>query len=832
MKFGYFDDEHHEYVITRPDTPLPWINYLGCEAYFGIISNTAGGYSFYKDARLRRLMRYRYNNAPLDQGGRYIYLRDEDTASSSTGPLFWSTSWQPVRHALDEYECRHGLGYTSIRSKLAGIESQTRYFIPLGENLEIWELTLTNQRERPANLSVFSAVEFCLWDAQDDATNFQRNYSIGEVEVVNNVIYHKSEYRERRNHFAYFACSEPLDGFDTQREAFLGPYRGWDSPRSVEIGQMSNSLALGWQPIGAQHIKVQLKAGEQKKIIFVLGYHENPQAEKFDPLDSQTINKRTVKPVISCYLQANEVEKAFEELRIYWDGLLGKLQVSTPNDHTNRMVNIWNAYQVMVTFNFSRSASYFESGIGRGMGFRDSNQDLLGFMHLIPERARTRILDLAATQLPSGGAYHQYQPLTRRGNNDIGSGFNDDPLWLILSVTAYIKETGDWSILDEPVLYDNQLGTEEPLYGHLRRSIQYTLERIGPHGLPLIGCADWNDCLNLNCFSGQPGQSFQTTTNKDGKVAESVFIAGLFVLAAREMVELGEKLVVAKREEKAVGDFSMLPSPTLLQKIAEMEKAVWAAGWDGEWFRRAYDDFGRPVGSKECDEGQIFIEPQGICIMAGLGVEDGRAAQALDSVAERLATPHGIVLHQPAYTRYYIHLGEISSYPPGYKENAGIFCHTNPWIMIAEAIIGNGDRAHDYYLRINPSARENLSELHRCEPYVYAQMIAGKDAPTHGEAKNSWLTGTAAWNYIAITQWILGIRPTYEGLEIKPVVPSGWKGFEANRQFRGVRYVIRAERQGTGNGVILEVDGKFVEGTVIPIPPVGTNEIQVLARIG
>jgi len=832
MKFGYFDDETREYVITRPDTPLPWINYLGNEAYFGIISNTGGGYSFYKDARLRRLIRYRYNNAPLDQGGRYIYLRDDDTASSPNGPIFWSTTWQPVRHTLDEYECRHGLGYTNIRSKLAGVQSQIRYFIPLGENLEIWELTLTNQREGTANLSVFSAVEFCLWDAQDDATNFQRNYSIGEVEVVDNIIYHKSEYRERRDHFAYFACSEPLVGFDTQREAFLGSYRGWDSPRAVEIGKMSNSLALGWQPIGAQHIKVELKAGERKKIIFVLGYHENPQTEKFDPPDSQTINKRMVKPVISRYLQANEIEKAFQELRIYWDGLLGKLQVDTPDNHTNRMVNIWNAYQVVVAFNFSRSASYFESGIGRGMGFRDSNQDLLGFMHLIPERARSRILDLAATQLPSGGAYHQYQPLTRRGNNDIGSGFNDDPLWLILSVTAYIKETGDWGILDVPVPYDNQIGTEDPLYGHLMRSIKYTLERIGPHDLPLIGRADWNDCLNLNCFSDQPGQSFQTTTNKDGNVAESVFIGGLFVLAAREMVELGDMLEVAKREGMVVGDFTLLPSPTLLQKMAEMEKAIWTAGWDGKWFRRAYDDYGRPVGSKECEEGQIYIEPQGMCIMAGLGVDDGHAAQALDSVAEYLATPHGIVLHQPAYTHYYLHLGEISSYPPGYKENAGIFCHTNPWIMIAEAKIGNGDRAHDYYIRINPSAREDLSELHRCEPYVYAQMIAGKDAPTHGEAKNSWLTGSAAWNYIAITQWIMGIRPTYEGLEIKPVVPSSWKGFEAMRQFRGVRYLIHAERHGTSNGVILEVDGKSIEGTVIPIPPVGTKEIQVLARIG
>lgn len=844
MRFGHFDDERREYVITRPDTPLPWINYLGSESYFGIISNTAGGYSFYRDARLRRLTRYRYNNAPLDMGGRYIYLRDNDP--HPTGPVTWSPTWMPVRRPLDSYECRHGMGYTIIKSQLAGIESQTRYFVPLGQNLEIWELTLTNRRGQSADLSVFSAVEFALWDAHDDATNFQRNYSIGEVEVDmesvglptaqgqaralhRGIIYHKTEYRERRDHFAFFACSEPLAGFDTNREAFLGPYRGWDSPRAVEAGQTSNSVAHGWQPIGAHHFQVRLETEEQKKVIFLLGYHENPKNAKFDPPDSQTINKRTVLPVIERYLNAEVVEAAFQDLRRYWDGLLGKLTVSTPDEHTNRMVNIWNAYQVMITFNMSRSASYFESGVGRGMGFRDSNQDLLGFMHLIPERARERLLDLAATQLPTGGAYHQYQPLTKRGNNDIGSGFNDDPHWLVLAVTAYVKETGDWSILSEPVPYDNQPGSETPLYEHLQRSIQYTLDRLGPHGLPLIGRADWNDCLNLNCFSDAPGQSFQTTTNKDGKVAESVFIAGLFVLACREMAKLSEKEEV--RSKKGGWNFSLLPSHFYLSKADEMEKIIWQYGWDGEWFRRAYDDFGRVLGSQENDEGRIFIEPQGICVMAGLGVEDGRAQRALDSVAEHLATPHGIVLHQPAFTRYSLHLGEISSYPPGYKENAGVFCHTNPWIIVAETKIGRGDQAYDYYLRINPSAREDLSEVHRCEPYVYAQMIAGKDAPTHGEAKNSWLTGTAAWNYVSITQWILGIRPSYDGLEIAPVMPSAWNGFEAVREFRGVRYVIHVERRGPGNGVRLEVEGRPVAGTVVPLPPPGRTEVHVRVEV-
>jgi cellobiose phosphorylase len=813
MRYGHFDDRQREYVITRPDTPLPWINYLGCEAYFGIISNTAGGYSFYKDARLRRITRYRYNNVPFDYGGRYIYIRDNETGE------FWSPSWQPTRGDLQEYFCRHGMGYTIIGSTFQDIQAETRYFVPLGEDLEVWQFTVTNQRQTTARLSLFSSIEFCLWDAQDDATNFQRNFSTGQVEIEDGVIYHKTEYRERRDHFAYFACSEKLAGYDTQRESFLGPYRGWDYPLVVEQGKSANSETHGWSPIGSHHVQLTLEPGETRLVIFLLGYHENPVDEKFDPPSSQTINKRTVKPVITRYLNAENVWQAFEALRSYWDRVFNLLQVKTPDPHTDRMVNIWNAYQCMVTFNLSRSASFYESGIGRGLGFRDSNQDLLGFVHIAPERARQRILDLAATQLESGGAYHQYQPLTKRGNNDVGSNFNDDPLWLIVGVSAYLKETGDFSILDEPVTYDNQPGSEQPLYEHLQRSFRYTLERLGPHGLPLIGRADWNDCLNLNCFSNTPGQSFQTTTNKDGKVAESVFIGGLFVFAANELAGISRRRGLASEANQ------------ILQAAARMGQTVRQHGWDGAWFVRAYDDFGRKVGSQECAEGQIYIEPQGMCVMAGIGLEDGLALKALESVSQRLATPHGILLQQPAYSHYYLELGEISSYPPGYKENAGIFCHNNPWVIIAETVVGNGDRAHDYYTRINPSRREQISDVHKCEPYVHCQMIAGRDAPTHGEAKNSWLTGTAAWTYTAITQWILGIRPTFTGLQVAPVIPKDWPGFSATRTFRDVRYLINVERQGPGNQVSLKVDGKSVEEDIVPLPPAGTKEVKVEAVI-
>lgn len=809
MRYGHFDDERREYVVTRPDTPLPWLNYLGSEDYFAIVSNTGAGYSFYRDARLRRLIRFRYNNAPLDVGGRFLYLRDQ--ASGET----WSPGWQPVRRDLEEYSCRHGLGYTVIASRRAGIRAETTYLVPLGETLELWRTRLTNERSQPARLLVVGAAEFCLWDAQDDATNFQRNWSTGEVEVRGGVVYHVTEYRERRNHLAWFACSAPTAEFDTARDAFLGLHRGWDAPLALDRGLLGGSIAHGWQPIGALGATIDLEPGETREITFALGYAENPVDAKFDPPGSGSLDTSRVRPVIDRHLAPGAADAALAALRSAWTDRLGALRVETGDEHVDRMVNTWNPYQCVVTFNLSRSASLFESGIGRGIGFRDTNQDLLGLVHMLPDRARARLLDVAATQLPSGGAYHQYQPLTKRGNDDLGTGFNDDPLWLVVAVAAYLKETGGVAILDEPVPWANVVGSETSLYEHLRRSITYTLERLGPQGLPLIGRADWNDCLNLNAFSEAPGESFQTTENRGGGVAESVFIAGLFTLAAREL-----ESIAIRRGDPA-------EAARCRAAIEAMAAAIDAHAWDGEWYRRAYDAEGRPVGSAANEEGQIFVEPQGMLTMAGVGLADGRARVALASVRERLATPHGIMLLHPAYSRYHVELGEISSYPPGYKENAGVFCHTNPWLMIAEVMAGSAEGALDYYLRINPSAREALADVHRCEPYVYAQMIAGRDAPTHGEAKNSWLTGTAAWNLVAISQWILGIRADHDGLRVEPVIPVAWAGFEATRIFRGTTYRISVRRDGPGNVASLTVDGLPVEGTCVPLPPPGTAEVRV-----
>ena len=795
MKFGYFDDANKEYVITTPKTPLPWINYLGSNSFFSLLSNTCGGYSFYKDAKLLRLTRYRYNNIPNDEGGRYYYIKE--------GNEVWNPGWQPVKTELDSYECRHGMGYSRITSSKNGLKSSLLMFVPVNDNCEINQLTLTNESSEEKTFSVFSYLEFCLWNAMDDMTNFQRNLNIGEMEVIGSTIYHKTEYRERRNHYAVYSVNSPVNGFDTSRDAFLGAYRGVADPEVVANGKATDSVAHGWSPIGSFQIDITLKPGESKSFIYVLGYCENPVDEKWEA--PGIINKKPANALLEKYKTDAQVEAALKELNDTWDALLSKFTVKSSDEKLDRMANIWNQYQCMVTFNMSRSASYYESGIGRGMGFRDSCQDLLGFVHLIPDRARERIIDIASTQFEDGSAYHQYQPLTKKGNSDIGSGFNDDPLWLIACVSAYVRETGDTSILDEMVPFDNDESKATPLLDHLKRSFDYIVTHKGPHNLPLIGRADWNDCLNLNCFSEQPGESFQTFGPSEGPVAESVFIAGMFVKYGKEYADLCN-FIGKEDEAKRAND-----------EVAKMYDAVLKDGWDGKWFVRAYDAQSRKIGSSECKEGQIYIEPQGFCVLAGIGVEEGLAKEALDSVKERLDTKYGIVLLQPPYTSYDLNLGEITSYPPGYKENAGIFCHNNPWISIAETTIGRGDRAFEVYKRTCPAYIEDISEIHRTEPYVYSQMIAGKDAATWGEAKNSWLTGTAAWTFANVSQYILGVYPTLTGLSINPCVPKNFGDFTLTRKFREGQYTIKVENpNNVEKGVAkIIVDGKELTGTTV-----------------
>jgi len=794
MRFGHFDDSAREYVITTPKTPFPWINYLGSESFFGLVSHMGSGYAFYRDARLRRLTRYRYNSVPNEQGGRFFYIEENGD--------YWTPTYAPVKAELDSFECRHGLGYTRITGSRKGIEAELLYFIPRGHNAEVHQVTVRNTSDRKRSFKLYSFVEFCLWNAHDDATNLQRNLSTGEVEVDGSTIYHKTEYRERRNHFAFYHVNAKVAGFDTDRESFVGLYNHLGEPEVVKAGTSKNTVAHGWAPIASHRLDVTLAPGAEQTFVFVLGYIENPVNEKWEK--PGVINKTRAKQVIEAFSKPAQVDAALRDLKEHWTTLLARYAVKSPDDKLNRMVNIWNQYQCVVTFHMSRSTSFFETGIGRGMGFRDSNQDLLGFVHLLPELARERIIDIASTQFPDGSAYHQYQPLTKRGNNDIGSGFNDDPLWLILGAAAYIKETGDYSILDESVPFDNNAENRASLMEHLKRSFDHVLNNIGPHGLPLIGRADWNDCLNLNCFSETPDESYQTTGNRVGRTAESIFIAGMFVYIGPEYAALCERRGDSAEAARA------------RREVSKMEKVVLEHGWDGQWFLRAYDFFGNKVGSKECEEGQIFIEPQGFCVMAGIGKSTGQALLALDAVKERLDTPYGVVLVNPAYSRYHVELGEISSYPPGYKENAGIFCHNNPWIMIAETVVGRPERAFDYYKKITPAYIEEISDLHKMEPYVYSQMIAGKDAARPGEAKNSWLTGTAAWNFVAVSQHLLGVRPDYEGLVVQPCLPAEVPEFTVSRWCRGTTYEIHVKNSGKGGAPKLVVDGKPVDGNLVP----------------
>lgn len=827
MQFGHFDDEKREYVIETPRTPYPWINYLGSEKFFSLISNTTGGYSFYTDARLRRLTRYRYNDMPLDNNGHYFFIKDADT--------IWNPGWQPCQTELDSYECRHGFGYSKFTSKKKDLKAEALYFVPNGENCEVEMITLKNEGSATKKVSLVSFVEWCLYNASDDCQNFQRNFSTGEVEIEGSAIYHKTEYRERRNHFAFYSCNEKIDGFDTDRETFLGLYNPISAPKTIVEGKSGNSVADGWSPIASHRINMELKAGEEKTLVFVLGYIENEDDKKFlsdadkkKALDAGLLRTNTASGVINKE-KAYELQKkfdskekvmaAFDALKVFWDNTLSHFTLKTNDEKLNRMA-IWNQYQCVVTYNFARSASYFESGIGRGLGFRDTSQDMLGAAHQLPkERIRERLYDVAATQFEDGSAYHQFQPLTKRGNADIGSNFNDDPLWLVLGVGNYIRETGDEDFLKIDVPFDNSETNKATMFEHLRRSYNYIPNHLGPHGLPLIGRADWNDCLNLNCFSTNPNDSFQTCTNKEGKNAESVMIAQMFVYVTPDYAAMcrimGDEAEAKRAEELA----------------AKMEEAICTVGWDGEWYLRAYDDAGRKIGSNECENGKIFIETQGFGTMAKIGKAKGYPEKSLDSVKKYLDSKYGIVILWPAYQDYHVELGEVSSYPPGYKENGGIFCHNNPWVIIGEIVNGRPQDGFEHYKKFAPAYVEEISEIHRVEPYVYCQMVAGKEARREGEGKNSWLTGTAAWNFVTLSQYICGLRPSHNGLEIEPRLPNHVKNAELTRVFRDVTYHITVENNKNDGEVKLEVKGGSANGLVVKADA-GTKDVYVKAIVG
>lgn len=767
MHYGHFDDAQREYVITRPDTPLPWINYLGVDSYCALISNTAGGYSFYRDAARRRILRYRYNNVPADRPGRYVYLRDDDTGK------YWSSTWQPTNNSLKtyRYECRHGLSYTKIAARYNGIHSEMLYYVPVGSTHEIWRLRARNNTKRKRNLSFFTYVEFCLWDAHNDMTDFQYNLNIGETTFRNNALYHVTQHHVHKKHFSYFWTDTPVVSYDGVRQVFVGPYRSEANPIAVEKGCCSNSEACGWAPFGGLHTQCRLNPGEKKEVVFILGYGEKMGEEK---------------RIFTRYQKKGTVVTDLQKLKTHWDDLLEKFSTETPDPSVNSIVNIWNQYQCKTTFNWSRSASYYEAGGERGMGFRDSNQDTHGFVHQIPRKVHVRLAEIASVQFPEGRAMHQYSPLTGKGDKE---GYGDDHLWLVIATVNYLKESADFDFLDEVVPYNNNIA-QGRMYEHLVRAIEYSYNETGYHGLPKAGCADWNDCLNL---SGPKGQGV------------SVMVAEQFVYAAIHLSSLAERIGNSADAHR------------FAKMAAVMKRRINSSAWDGEWYIRAFDDDGTPIGSQSNKEGKLWLNTQTWAVMSGVA-DNGQALKAMDCVRHKLFTKYGLLLQTPAYTRYNPKLGYVTIFPKGLKENSAIFCHTNPWAMIAETMLGRGNIAFDYYKAILPSAGNTYADIHWTEPYVYSQMIAGKDHRDFGQAKNSWLTGTAAWNFVAISQYILGVRPEFDGLRIDPCIPNGWRRYRVSRTFRNATYRFTVDNpESVCRGVkAISVDGKSFEGNVLP----------------
>lgn len=791
--YGYFDEESGEYVITRPDTPTPWINYLGQGQYGGIISNTGGGYSFDRDPKNRRVTRYRYNAIPVDQPGRYVYIRDQASGK------FWSPTWQPTPlRKLADYQCRHGPGYTRITSRYAGLRAELLYFVPLVAEggsppkapCELWVMTLRNTSRRERHVRTFSYVEFSMWSADPDLYNLDWGQHVLHSRVEDGTIRMETSSRPA---VTFFSSSLPPYGFDTDREVFVGSYRDLANPVVVESGEPENSQARRGNNVGVLCHDFTLLPGEEREIVYILGV---------------TDNESLVRQTVSYYREVVNVREAFKQLEEDWRDYLEKFQVETPDAEMNAMLNTWHQVQCRATLFWSRFASAYETGLGRGMGTRDSAQDTLATVQNAPQRVRQNLSTLWKLQFSDGHTWHQVFPLTGEGGAglaaeypDFPQWFCDDHLWLLIAVCAYLRETGDFSYLDERLPYAD--GEDDTVWGHMRRAVEFTEKHRGPHGLPRLGFSDWDDTMNLDHGSGK---------------AESVMAAQQFCRAMLDLVELCDAL--GKVDD--AGRFRALKD--------EMAEKINLAAWDGEWYTRAYDDEGKPVGVKRAEFHQIGLNSQTWAVIGECAPRD-RAEQAMRSAHTRLNSPFGIAILAPGYTHYDARVGGTTTYPPGAKENGGIFCHANTWAIVAAARLGWNELAYQYYRQIMPLRRTD-SDVYKVEPYVYCANICGPEHAQFGYGRNSWLSGTASWTYVAATQWILGIRPTFAGLKVSPCIPAAWEGYSARRVFREVTYQISVKRIGSGNIAALTVNGKPIVGDVIPFPTDGTESVRVECRLG
>lgn len=788
--YGYFDDAHREYVITNPQTPVKWINYIGSLAFGGFVDQTGGMLICRQDPALNRITKYLTQDPPSEFRASTIYLRTPDDRG---GYDVFSPFYAPTLTKPDLYECHVGPGYSSILSEMKGLRSEIRIFVPQDEHLVIQHVTVTNLRDESADVDLIPVVEYTHPDALKQLTNAdwvpQTMQSFlhredGGMKILSHCPFMTKGFR--RN---YYTASVPVSSFETDRGQFLGDngYGSWAYPKSLQEEELSNTLALRGDNIAALMLHMgDIPPGDSREVIVLLG---------------QTPNIDAALPTIQRFRDPDQVKNSFDDLRKYWESVFDAVRVQTPDTDMNRMLNIHNPRQCVITMNWSRYLSLYQLGFGaRGMGFRDSSQDVMGAVSLLSEPAKSLLIKLLHVQKVDGSAMHQFNPLSMVANmgdsaaeEDRPKYYSDDHLWGVLAVAEYLKETGDFAFLDQEIPFYEKDRHENPLesgtvWEHLTRAIQFTHDHTGQHGLPLLGFADWNDTVNLPAG------------------AESLFTAHLYGWALQEMIALGEMLGEADQVEMFKAYYQ------------EMSELVNAAAWDGNWYVRYFDHRGQPLGSRSNDHGQIYTNAQSWAVLSGFAPTE-RAYAALDAVYEHLNTSRGIKLSTPGYNGFDPEKGGVTTYPPGAKENGGIFLHTNPWVMIAETKLGRGDRAHQYYRQINPAGMNDRIDEFECEPYVYPQNILGDEHPQFGLARNSWLTGTASWTYQAGLKYILGIRPEYDGLRVDPCIPASWEGFEVSRKFRGATYHIRVSNpDGVCKGVrSVLVDGHPYAGTLLPV---------------
>ncbi len=790
--YGHFSEDGKEFVITRPDTPAPWVNYISNGRYTGLVTNAGGGYSYWMDPRDSRITRWRYNSLPWDRPGRYVYVREDDGD-------YWSLSWQPTPKELDFYECRHGMGYTSITTERRGLRGELTYFVPQDDDLEIWLIKLENRTQHTRKLDLFSYVELCLGHALVDLINQpnDQHFNIVSFDEDDSTIYATKNYwvMQRKvsveqpnqgwDRSVFFTTSLPVVGWDGSKDAFIGKWRSESDPEAIERGRLSNTDITAGDACAALQSGVVLGAGESIEYVVLMGVTE---------IDDY---RQKAKEIVARYRCTKSAKAELKRVIDWWNQYLSSVQVETPDREMNLMLNVWGKRQSWVTFNMNRNAGYYHGGLLFGIGIRDQSQDLMGPLLSEPDVVAGRIAEVLSHQFQDGSTLHNYFKLTGQGER---TGHSDTPLWLPLAVVTYLKETGDFDYLDRVVPFQDG-GLPETVLEHIIRATQYALTSLTGNSLPKFGPGDWNDTLD---YVGRRG------------VGESVWVAQFLCFILNEVSSLLDLC-------KEMGRYQGMCANTFREKYREIATALNTRCWDGEWYIRGTRDDGGVIGSSKNEEGRIFLNTQSWAVISGTAPSE-RARQCMQSAYDALDTPRGPKMLHPAYTKVDPVVGLATRCVPGKKENGAIFNHPASWAILAECILGEGDRAYEWYRKCLPMVQAHDPDIYKMEPYVYSEYVTSPDHPTFGQASHSWLTGSGVWMFRDGIDWILGVRPTYSGLLVSPCIPSKWDGYRVTRKFRGATYAIEV---GNPNHICssiasIEVDGQRIEGNILPVLAVGS----------